>query len=119
MRGLSSRNVDNANRVLNVKGSGTVKVAHTVPLRSEVNYMKAFNQTVNGVALVASSGTIKLKTGTRPLANGEYLVRWDEGHRPNARFVLESDEPINSRFRAIMMSNGVCIGFQQFMILVR
>ena len=76
-------------------------------------------QPTNGVALVASSGTIKLKTGTRPLAKGDYLVRWDEGHRPNARFVLESDEPRSSRFRAIKLSNGVRIGFQQFMILVR
>ena len=47
VRGLSSRNADNANRVLNVKGAGTVKVARAVPLRGEVNYMKAFNQTVN------------------------------------------------------------------------
>ena len=76
-------------------------------------------QPTNGVALVASSGTIKLKTGTRPLAKGDYLVRWNEGHRPNARFVLESDEPRNSRFRAIRTSAGVRIGFQQFMILVR
>ncbi len=75
-------------------------------------------QPTNGVALVAT-GTIKLKTGTRPLANGDYLVRWTEGHRPNARFVLESDEPRSSRFRAIKTSNGVRIGFQQFMILVR
>ena len=75
-------------------------------------------QPTNGVALVAT-GTIKLKTGTRPLVNGDYLVRWDEGHRPNARFVLESDEPRSSRFRAIKTSNGVRIGFQQFMILVR
>ena len=76
-------------------------------------------QPTNGVALVASSGTIKLKTGTRPLAKGDYLVRWNEGHKPNARFVLESDEPRSSRFRAIKTSNGVRIGFQQFMILVR
>ena len=76
-------------------------------------------QPSNGVALVATSGTIKLKTGTRPLANGDYLVRWTEGHRPNARFILESDEPRSSRFRAIKTSNGVRIGFQQFMILVR
>ena len=76
-------------------------------------------QPTNGVALVASSGTIKLKTGTRPLAKGDYLVRWNEGHKPNARFVLESDEPRSSRFRAIKLSNGVRIGFQQFMILVR
>ena len=75
-------------------------------------------QPTNGVALVAT-GTIKLKTGTRPLANGDYLVRWTEGHRPNARFILESDEPRSSRFRAIKTSNGVRIGFQQFMILVR
>ena len=76
-------------------------------------------QPTNGVALVASSGTIKLKTGTRPLAKGDYLVRWNEGHKPNARFVLESDEPRSSRFRAIKTSDGVRIGFQQFMILVR
>ena len=76
-------------------------------------------QPTNGVALVASSGTIKLKTGTRPLADGDYLVRWTEGHSPNCRFVLESDEPRNSRFRAIKTPNGVRIGFQQFMILVR
>ena len=55
----------------------------------------------------------------RPLADGDYLVRWTEGHSPNCRFVLESDEPRNSRFRAIKTPNGVRIGFQQFMILVR
>ena len=76
-------------------------------------------QPSNGVALVATSGTVKLKTGMRPLARGDYLVRWNEGHKPNARFVLESDEPRSSRFRAIKLSNGVRIGFQQFMILVR
>ena len=76
-------------------------------------------QPSNGVALVASSGTVKLKTGTRTLAKGDYLVRWTEGNKPNCRFVLESDEPRSSRFRAVKTSNGVCIGFQQFMILVR
>ena len=75
-------------------------------------------QPSNGVALVAT-GNVKLKTGTRPLALGDYLVRWTEGHKPDCRFVLESDEPRNSRFRAIKTSNGVRIGFQQFMILVR
>ena len=75
-------------------------------------------QPTNGVALVAT-GSVKLKTGTRPLADGDYLVRWTEGHSPNCRFVLESDEPRNSRFRAIKTPNGVRIGFQQFMILVR
>ena len=75
-------------------------------------------QPTNGVALMAT-GSVKLKTGTRPLADGDYLVRWTEGHSPNCRFVLESDEPRNSRFRAIKTPNGVRIGFQQFMILVR
>ena len=81
--------------------------------------LRTFSLLASTVALVAPSGTIKLKTGTRPLAKGDYLVRWNEGHKPNARFVLESDEPRCSRFRAIKTSNGVRIGFQQFMILVR
>ena len=84
VRGLSSRNADNANRVLNVKGSGTVKVARAVPLRGEVNNMKAFNQTVNvtdtatfeflpgaswdgsGAISVGAGSTLALDAGTAP-----------------------------------------------------
>ena len=76
-------------------------------------------QPTNGVALVASSGTIKLKTGTRPLAKGDYLVRWNEGHKPAARFELESEAPDRRRFRALKASDGVLVGYPQFMILVR
>ena len=84
VRGLLSRNADNANRVLNVKGSGTVKVARVVPLRGEVNNMKAFNQTVNvtdtatfeflpgaswdgsGAISVGAGSTLVLDAGTAP-----------------------------------------------------
>ncbi len=84
VRGLSSRNADNANRVLNVKGAGTVKVARAVPLRGEVNNMKAFNQTVNvtdtatfeflsgaswdgsGAISVGAGATLALDAGTAP-----------------------------------------------------
>jgi len=84
VRGLSSRNADNANRVLNVKGSGTVKVARAALLRNEVNNMKAFNQTVNvtdtatfeflpgaswggsGAISVGAGATLALDAGTAP-----------------------------------------------------
>ena len=76
-------------------------------------------QPSNGVALVASSGKIKLKTGTRPLVKGDYLVKWAVGNKPNCRFVLESDVPEYAHLRSVKVADGVRISSTMFMILVR
>lgn len=76
-------------------------------------------QPSNGVALVASSGTVKLKTGKRLLEEGEYLVRWSEGNAPNARFALSPDATTRARFKLEKTADGVRVGTLSFAILVR
>ena len=67
----------------------------------------------------SASGVINLKTGTRQLGKGEYLVKWTAGHAPNCSFSLVSEAADRDRFRLEKVADGVRVGTKFFAILVR